>query len=104
MHILYLNGFTTADRQHWAQVLFSNIMKCVHDILTFMSDKDMPIAGRSLLTPAMVELLLDNHLIEKGRDFPPNLLTPLKTFWNDIGVQLAVCRANEFALHDNIKL
>lgn len=34
---------------------------------------------------------------------PPDFLLPIKQLWQDPGVQQAIARGNEFALHDNLE-
>lgn len=33
---------------------------------------------------------------------PPDYLQPIKSLWADAGVQKAILKGNEYALHDNI--
>lgn len=38
----------------------------------------------------------------RGESFPKEYQTALRSLWADRGVQTAVERGNEFALHDNL--
>jgi guanine nucleotide-binding protein subunit alpha len=40
--------------------------------------------------------------LSRGEAFPKEYHVAFRSLWSDIGVQKAVQRGNEFALHDNL--
>lgn len=48
------------------------------------------------------ELILADRELARGEPFPPEYYDAFTALWSDEGVQLAVSRGNEFALHDNL--
>jgi hypothetical protein len=47
-------------------------------------------------------LILVDHEISPNDNLPEEYLEPIKTLWSDAGVQKAVLKGNEYALHDNL--
>lgn len=50
-----------------------------------------------------VELIILDRELARGESFPKEYLKAFRSLWADGGVQQAVLRGNEFALHDNLK-
>lgn len=48
------------------------------------------------------QLLLVDKEIGPNDPLPPDYLQPIKSLWADAGVQKAILKGNEYALHDNI--
>lgn len=46
--------------------------------------------------------LQDDHEINARDPLPKEYLAPVKSLWADGGVQRAIEKGNEFALHDNL--
>lgn len=49
-----------------------------------------------------MERVLVDHELSPNDHFPMEYLQPLKTLWEDEGVQHAIAKGNEYALHDNL--
>lgn len=49
-----------------------------------------------------VGLLIMDRELSRGEAFPKEYQTAFRSLWADPGVQKAVQRGNEFALHDNL--
>jgi guanine nucleotide-binding protein subunit alpha, other len=47
-------------------------------------------------------MILIDHEISMNENLPEEYLEPIKTLWADAGVQKAVLKGNEYALHDNL--
>ncbi len=47
-------------------------------------------------------LILVENEISPNDPLPPEYLEPLKSLWADAGVQKAILKGNEYALHDNL--
>ena len=43
-----------------------------------------------------------DYEISPNDPLPPEYLDPLKSLWADAGVQKAILKGNEYALHDNL--
>ena len=43
-----------------------------------------------------------DHEVSANRALPQDFLDPIKALWMDKGVQRAIEKGNEFALHDNL--
>lgn len=46
--------------------------------------------------------MLVDHEISPNDNLPEEYLEPVKALWHDAGVQKAVLKGNEYALHDNL--
>lgn len=49
----------------------------------------------------MAHVLVDLEISAQER-LPQDYLEPVKSLWADSGVQVAVSKGNEYALHDNL--
>lgn len=49
----------------------------------------------------MDQILVEMEISSDGR-LPLEYLEPIKALWRDSGVQQAVAKGNEYALHDNL--
>jgi guanine nucleotide-binding protein subunit alpha len=54
------------------------------------------------VTQAYVDIIIVERELGRGESFPKDYQVAFKNLWADRGVQKAVDRGNEFALHDNL--
>lgn len=47
-------------------------------------------------------MILVDHDLGPKEPLPTEFLVPFKALWADSGVQQAIAKGNEFALHDNL--
>jgi guanine nucleotide-binding protein subunit alpha len=47
-------------------------------------------------------LVLEDYEMSPNENLPENYLEPIKSLWADEGVQKAILKGNEYALHDNL--
>lgn len=100
MRLIYAQGFSKADKEQYRVIIFTNITESMRLILEQM---DLyRIAFQNPENEQHVTLLMNLREISRGETMPKEYLSPLKSLWGDEGVQSAVKRGNEFALHDNL--
>ncbi|EPS45157.1 hypothetical protein H072_856 [Dactylellina haptotyla CBS 200.50] len=100
MQLIYAEGFTKADKERYRVIIFTNITESMRLILEQMDLYH--IAFQKPENEQYVSLIMKQRELSRGEVLPKDYLGPLKSLWLDEGVQSAVKRGNEFALHDNL--
>ncbi|RVD81494.1 uncharacterized protein DFL_009358 [Arthrobotrys flagrans] len=100
MQLIYAAGFQKADRERYRGIIFTNITESMKLILEQM--EHFGLAFEKAENEQHVSLILNQKELSSGEKMPKDHLAPLKSLWNDAGVQQTVSRGNEFALHDNL--
>lgn len=129
MKLIYAQGFTKNERLEGKPVVFNNVVHSMRTIFDVMSDQGIefenkenevrnlprpaPHSGGCLFesrgsnrsSPTMQKnqaLVLADHEISPNDPLPESFLEPIKSLWADAGVQKAILKGNEYALHDNL--
>ncbi|EWC43699.1 guanine nucleotide-binding protein alpha-2 subunit [Drechslerella stenobrocha 248] len=100
MRLIYAAGFSKADREQYRGIIFTNITESMRLILEAMEIYSIPFEKAE--NEQYVGLIMPQRELSRGEDLPREYIQPLKMLWRDAGVQSAVARGNEFALHDNL--
>lgn len=100
MRLIHTAGFSKADRDQYRVIIFTNIAGSMKLILEAMDGYG--IAFQNPENEQYVHMMLKDRELGRGEAFPREYLPALKSLWEDAGVQSAVGRGNEFALHDNL--
>ncbi|KAH7357927.1 guanine nucleotide-binding protein alpha-2 subunit [Plectosphaerella cucumerina] len=100
MKLIYTQGFSKNEKMEWKPVVFNNV---VHSFRTiFEAMKELHVAFENPENEKHMAFLQDDHEINARDPLPKEYLAPVKSLWADGGVQRAIEKGNEFALHDNL--
>ncbi|RPA82352.1 guanine nucleotide binding protein, alpha subunit [Ascobolus immersus RN42] len=100
MKLIHAHGFSRSDRDEYRVIIFSNLLVSLKAILEAMETYDLLFENPE--NEHHVDLIILDRELARGEFFPREYLIPFKSLWADRGVQQAVQRGNEFALHDNL--
>jgi len=100
MKLIHASGFSRNDREDYRVIIFANLLNSFKIILEAMEACDLTFLNRE--NEAYVELIVVERELARGESFPREYQTAFRSLWADPGVQDAVRRGNEFALHDNL--
>ncbi|PYI10289.1 guanine nucleotide binding protein, alpha subunit [Aspergillus sclerotiicarbonarius CBS 121057] len=102
MRIIHSGGFPEDERRQTRAVIYSNLViafKVLLDIMRaesidFQQERTKPLAG--FIDGLEPDVASDEAFSD------PKVRDALRDMWDDTGVQKAVARGHEFALHDNL--
>ncbi|OQE19899.1 hypothetical protein PENSTE_c014G06397 [Penicillium steckii] len=102
MRIIHSRGFPEEERHQTRAVIYSNIVVAFKVLLDIMNAENIDFEDAN--TQSLADLL-DNADADVGSDEAFSDLKvrdAMRGMWKDSGVQKAVARGHEFALHDNL--
>ncbi|KAK5800581.1 hypothetical protein VI817_002793 [Penicillium citrinum] len=102
MRIIHSRGFPEEERHQTRAVIYSNIVVAFKVLLDIMNAENIDFEDAN--TQSFADLL-DNTDADVGSDEAFSDLKvrdAMRGMWKDAGVQKAVARGHEFALHDNL--
>ncbi|CAI7613220.1 unnamed protein product [Penicillium pancosmium] len=102
MRIIHSRGFPEEERHQTRAVIYSNIVIAFKVLLDIMNSENIKFDSDD--TKSLAELL-DSTEADVGSDEAFSNLKirdAMRGMWRDSGVQKAVARGHEFALHDNL--
>ncbi|KAJ5736185.1 uncharacterized protein N7483_001310 [Penicillium malachiteum] len=102
MRIIHSRGFPEEERHQTRAVIYSNIVIAFKVLLDIMNAENIDFQNEK--TRAMGDLL-DKTEPDVGSDdafSDLKIRDAMRAMWLDTGVQKAVARGHEFALHDNL--
>ena len=102
MRIINTEGFNKQERKAWRVTIFDNLVNSFQCILGEMEHLDVTFEDHNNETYG--EWLNRDPSIEPEQQFPPQSLEVFQSLWDDKGVQLAMLKGHEYALHDNLRL
>ncbi|KAG0635869.1 guanine nucleotide binding protein, alpha subunit [Tuber brumale] len=100
MKLIHASGFSKNDRDDYRVIIFSNLLNSFKIILEAMESYDLTLQNEE--NEAHVELVIMERELGRQEPFPKEYQKAFTSLWADGGVQTAVHRGNEFALHDNL--
>ncbi|CUS07514.1 unnamed protein product [Tuber aestivum] len=100
MKLIHASGFSKNDRDDYRAIIFSNLLNSFKIILEAMESYDLAFQNEE--NEAYVELVIVERELGRQEPFPKEYQKAFASLWADGGVQTAVHRGNEFALHDNL--
>jgi guanine nucleotide-binding protein subunit alpha, other len=118
MKLIHSGGFTRHERKSWKNIIFHNLIDAfliIFDIMetqtTELEDPNNGVRAVRVLPPCpaaadlpqnYLRLLTNERDIGPDDKLPPEYLPCFQDLWADAGVQLAMLKGNEYALHDNL--
>ncbi|RPA89567.1 guanine nucleotide binding protein, alpha subunit [Choiromyces venosus 120613-1] len=100
MKLIHASGFSKNDRDDYRVIIFANLLNSFKIILEAMESYDLTFQNEE--NEAYVELIITERELGRQEPFPKEYQKAFASLWADGGVQTAVHRGNEFALHDNL--
>ncbi|KAI1332802.1 G protein alpha subunit [Xylariaceae sp. FL0255] len=100
MKLIYASGFSRTEKLEWKPVVFNNVISSMRVIFDAMEDYSIDFERKE--NEKNKEMILLDAEIGPNDSLPLQYLQPLKTLWLDAGVQKAILKGNEYALHDNL--
>ncbi|KAF4761146.1 hypothetical protein N7455_002307 [Penicillium solitum] len=103
MRIIHSRGFPEEERHQTRAIIYSNLVIAFKVLLDIMNAEDIDFENEEKIKPFAD--LLDNTDPDVGSDEAFSDLEvrdAMRAMWKDDGVQKAVARGHEFALHDNL--
>ncbi|KAH9906815.1 G protein alpha subunit [Xylariomycetidae sp. FL2044] len=100
MKLIYAQGFSKNEKLEWKPVVFNNIIQAMRVIFEAMDDYSIKFEDEE--NQRAKDLLLVDIEISPNDSLPEAYLEPVKTLWADAGVQKAILKGHEYALHDNL--
>ncbi|KAK7969417.1 G-protein alpha subunit [Apiospora saccharicola] len=100
MKLIYAQGFSKNERLEGKPVVFNNVVQSMRTIFDVMSDQGIEFENKD--NEKNQAIVLADHEISPNDSLPEDYLDPIKSLWADSGVQKAILKGNEYALHDNL--
>ncbi|KFX97050.1 hypothetical protein O988_05049 [Pseudogymnoascus sp. VKM F-3808] len=100
MRLIYSQGFSKSEKEEWRAIIFNNILTAFRVILDAMEELEIPFADQ--FNSQFITLILVDHDLGPKDPLPVEYMKPFKGLWSDAGVQKAIEKGNEYALHDNL--
>ncbi len=118
MRLIHSKGFTPVERKQWKVTIFQNMLHAFQVVFGAMEEQDVEFGNAKNIVRAFCKVtLLESSLTfdqqwaevvaadpEIGPEdaMPIDCLNAFKCLWKDEGVQLAIKKGHEYALHDNL--
>jgi len=100
MKLIHATGFNKSERDDYRVIIFSNLLNSLKMLLEAMDSYE--ISFENPRNQKYAPLIQMDREIGRAEYFPQEYRVPFQSLWEDAGVQEAVKRGNEFALHDNL--
>lgn len=100
MRLIHTKGFSSSERKQWKVTIFQNLVHAFQVVFGAMEEQEVEFADPSSV--GFAELLAADPEIGPDDSMPNDCLHAFKNLWRDQGVQLAIRKGNEYALHDNL--
>ncbi|KAF2838315.1 guanine nucleotide binding protein, alpha subunit [Patellaria atrata CBS 101060] len=100
MRVIHTGGFSKSEKKQWRVVIFNNLVNAFQIIFSAMQEQETDFEDEDNLRYA--DLIAADPEIGPDDAMPPECLHAFTSLWADKGVQLAILKGNEYALHDNL--
>lgn len=116
--MIHTKGFSDQERKQWKVTIFQNLLHAFQVVFGAMEEQEVDFAEEGnivchctiLLHPGIQTDRLQRFAETVAADpdlgaddpMPLDCLNAFKSLWRDEGVQLAIKKGNEYALHDNL--
>ena len=100
MRLIHTKGFSRDERKQWKVTIFSNLLHAFQVVFGAMEEQEVDFAEQANVRFA--EVVAADPDISGDDPMPADCLVAFKALWGDGGVQEAIKKGNEYALHDNL--
>ncbi|CZS88166.1 hypothetical protein WAI453_000582 [Rhynchosporium graminicola] len=101
MRLIYTkDGFTKNEKEEWRVIIFNNILDGLRMTVDAMDEFGITFEFDN--TAAHLPVIMQEKDLRPYEPIPIEYLRAFKDMWKDPGIQKAIQRGNEFALHDNL--
>lgn len=104
MRIIHERGFPDEERRQIRAVIYSNMVIAFRLLLEIMNTEEFGFADEKTKIYAETVEATDPDVDADEAFSDENVKDAMKAMWLDSGVQRAVAKGHEFALHDNLSL
>ena len=104
MRIIHDKGFPDEERRQVRSVIYSNMIVAFRLLLDIMNNEDFIFTHEGSKVHAKTLEIADADVDAEEAFKDQNLKVAMQALWEDPGVQKAVAKGHEFALHDNLGL
>ncbi|KAF2452936.1 G-protein alpha subunit [Lineolata rhizophorae] len=101
MRLIHAGGFNKSERKQWRVVIFNNLVNAFQILMSAMQEQETEFEDEDNIV-RFAELLASDPDIGPDDPMPMDCLHAFNSLWSDKGVQLAMLKGNEYALHDNL--
>lgn len=99
MKLIHEGSYTTAERESYKEIIFSNTIQSMRVILDAMQLMQIPFDDQSLLLSGQMIQSLPTHVDQEYLD--PQISTAIQKLWLDPGVKTCYSRSREYQLNDS---
>jgi len=100
MRVIHAGGFSKTERKQWRAIIFNNLVSAFQTIFGAMQEQETDFEDDDNIRYA--ELIAADPEIGPEESMPLDCLAAFNSLWVDKGVQLAILKGNQYALHDNL--
>jgi guanine nucleotide-binding protein subunit alpha, other len=104
MRIIHDGGFPDEEKRQIRAVIYSNMIIAFRLLLEIMNTEGYSFADEKTKIYAETIEAAEPDVDAEEAFSDDNVRDAMKGMWMDDGVQLAVAKGHEFALHDNLNL
>ena len=104
MRIIHERGFPDEERRQVRAVIYSNMVVAYRLLLEIMATEEFAFADEKTKIHAETVEATDPDVEADEAFTDESIKDAMKAMWLDSGVQQAVAKGHEFALHDNLSL
>jgi guanine nucleotide-binding protein subunit alpha len=120
MRLLHTKGFSSSERKQWKVTIFNNLLHAFQVIFGAMEEQEVDFAHETnivslsyfcfspnsrvlTISKRFAEVIAADPEIGPEESMPLDCMNAFKSLWRDEGVQIAIRKGNEYALHDNLQ-
>ena len=116
MRLIHTKGFAVQERRQWKVTIFQNLLHAFQVVFDAMEEQEVAFANPNNIVSLgrakheilanfqqrYAEIVAADPEIGPGDAMPIDCLNAFRGLWSDDGVQLAIQKGHEYALHDNL--
>ncbi|CAC9893405.1 G-protein alpha subunit [Aureobasidium pullulans] len=101
MRLIHTKGFSQSERRQWKVTIFNNLIHAFQCIQGAMEEHEVTFEDPKNIKA--MELVCSEPEIGQDDPMPLDCMHAFQNLWDDDGVQGAIAKGHEYALHDNLE-
>ncbi|GAB7340427.1 hypothetical protein MBLNU457_6859t1 [Dothideomycetes sp. NU457] len=101
MRLIHTSGFAQQERKQWKVTIFANLLNAFQCIQGCMDEHEVDLANKE--NQKYIDFISNDLEIGVDEPMPLTYKSAFSKLWSDAGVQDAISRGHEYALHDNLQ-